>query len=146
MFIMYVRNVLSKQNDMASVARKEKRKKLTQSMRLYIAAKYKWRCAMCNNLLDAIFDLDHAIPLWDGGADTLANLQPLCRTRGCHNRKTDREHFERMARRQELMSGKSRYFDPDSIHFLDCFKFAPDQRKVLQKVIKNISGTDKLSK
>lgn len=34
-------------------------------------------------------EVDHLIPLRMGGADTAANLQPLCRT--CHGRKTSGE-------------------------------------------------------
>ena len=45
-----------------------------------IAAKQKWRCAICKQLLDETFELDHIKPLFKGGDPTdESNLQCLCK-------------------------------------------------------------------
>lgn len=43
------------------------------------------RCACCGRY-DKHFQVDHVRPIWQGGADTLENVQTLCRA--CHMRKT----------------------------------------------------------
>ena len=48
-----------------------------------VAAKQKWRCAICKKLLDETFELDHIKPLFKGGHPTQeSNLQALCKR--CH--------------------------------------------------------------
>ena len=48
-----------------------------------LAAKQKWRCAICKQLLDETFELDHRTPLFRGGHPTHeSNLQALCKR--CH--------------------------------------------------------------
>ena len=48
-----------------------------------VAAKQKWRCAICKQLLDETFELDHRTPLFRGGHPTHeSNLQALCKR--CH--------------------------------------------------------------
>lgn len=54
-----------------------------------IAAKQRWACAHCKNMLDASFEIDHIIPLSDGGTNDDENLVCLCRN--CHGIKTFRE-------------------------------------------------------
>lgn len=66
------------------------------------------RCACCGELVDITpgttrpFELDHIVPLWQGGEDTDDNRQCLCVTYdasgnklGCHVEKTAREAAER---------------------------------------------------
>lgn len=48
-------------------------------------------CAMCGRLVALHeFDLDHRVPLYQGGQDVDANCQVLCNVPdgGCHRRKT----------------------------------------------------------
>jgi len=61
---------------------------------LAAAARSKARslCAACGRL-DRRGQVDHVVPLADGGANTQANLQFLCRA--CHARKTARENAAR---------------------------------------------------
>jgi len=47
----------------------------------------------------SLWELDHIVPLIDGGGHGLDNLQTLCVP--CHERKTSREARERTARRKE---------------------------------------------
>lgn len=64
-----------------------------------VAARQKWTCACCTSLLSASFQLDHIVPLWDGGEDNFeTNAQALCGT--CHADKTQREQMERTSRRR----------------------------------------------
>lgn len=46
----------------------------------------------------SLWELDHRIPLIDGGSHELSNLQTLCTP--CHRRKTAREASERRSRRR----------------------------------------------
>ncbi len=48
-----------------------------------VAAKQKWRCGACRQLLDETFEIDHRTPLFRGGHPTQeGNLQALCKR--CH--------------------------------------------------------------
>ena len=60
-----------------------------------VAARQAWRCAGCESLLPAAFQIDHREPLWRGGPDHLDNLQALCPN--CHAAKTQREAIDRRA-------------------------------------------------
>jgi 5-methylcytosine-specific restriction endonuclease McrA len=60
--------------------------RLTELMRRIIARQQKWCCALCLNLLDASFDIDHIVALMNNGEDSLDNLQALCAN--CHRKKT----------------------------------------------------------
>ena len=68
-----------------------------QEARLRIWLRHGPRCAGCGELVDITpgttrpFELDHIVPLWQGGEDTDANRQCLCVTyeakgakAGCH--------------------------------------------------------------
>ena len=45
-----------------------------------VAARQGWRCAICKELLDETFEIDHIIPLFKGGdATNERNLQALCK-------------------------------------------------------------------
>lgn len=70
-----------------------KRRRLTQSARNAIAASQCFKCAnptrtcpLRGENLTLIFDVDHVVPLCEGGSDTLDNMQALCPT--CHAVKT----------------------------------------------------------
>jgi hypothetical protein len=51
-----------------------------------IASNQQWKCNICNNILDASYEIDHIIPLYKGGTNDIYNLQALCRN--CHGKKT----------------------------------------------------------
>jgi hypothetical protein len=58
-----------------------------------VGARQNWRCAACDCLLPSSFQLDHIIPLWNGGANDLSNANCLCSC--CHATKTQLESIER---------------------------------------------------
>ena len=57
-----------------------KRPYISPLVKKRVAAKQKWRCAICKQLLDETFELDHIRPLFKGGHPTdESNLQALCK-------------------------------------------------------------------
>lgn len=67
------------------------KRKVTALHKRYVGAQQKWRCQHCDTLLDEAYEVDHIIPLHQGGSNQLSNLQALCR--GCHGKKTIREQL-----------------------------------------------------
>jgi 5-methylcytosine-specific restriction endonuclease McrA len=57
------------------------------SIRKAVLLRDVYRCASCRRIVDGPdAQVDHMLPLSEGGTDDLANLQTLCI--GCHSRKT----------------------------------------------------------
>ena len=54
-----------------------KRKRVTPFISKKIAARQKFRCAMCKELLLEYWEIDHIISLQRGGSNDLSNLQAL---------------------------------------------------------------------
>ena len=61
-----------------------------------VGARQHWKCAVCGEYLSAAFHVDHVVPLWQGGEDSLDNAQALC-VRD-HAEKTQLEEVERLRR------------------------------------------------
>lgn len=76
------------------------KRSLTEAQKRRVAASYGWRCAVCNETVAAVYAIDHVIPLWDGGEDTVEACQLLCVA--CHAHKTQREAIERAQRKRRL--------------------------------------------
>lgn len=68
------------------------RKRLGERIRKVVAASQKWRCHDCDELLTATFEVDHVIPVSQGGSNDLSNLNALCRN--CHGERTSRQGIE----------------------------------------------------
>jgi len=45
-----------------------------------IGARQRWRCAVCKRTLGPDFHIDHILPLFKGGDNSMENLQALCPT------------------------------------------------------------------
>lgn len=58
----------------------------------------KGRCAHCGKSCRRAWELDHIVPLIDGGGCDLSNMQTLCRP--CHRKKTGKEATQRAQLRQ----------------------------------------------
>jgi 5-methylcytosine-specific restriction endonuclease McrA len=71
---------------------------VTGFTRLEIAAQQNWTCSSCLELLPAAFEIDHTVPLCNGGDDSVANATAMCAN--CHATKTRREHDARLATAQ----------------------------------------------
>ena len=72
----------------------KKRKALHPKIRMRVLALE----PLCRSCGAAAHEIDHIIPVADGGGDNMANLQPLCRE--CHFKKTSSEN--RVRHRPEL--------------------------------------------
>ena len=66
---------------------------LTEPEKKIVAARQKWRCSTCKGVLPATYQIDHTVPLVDGGADDISNCTALCPN--CHALKTMNEGIER---------------------------------------------------
>jgi len=69
------------------------RKRLTPAQRIILAASQQYRCAMCDALLPSAWEVDHRVPLYDGGSNDWSNLHVICPV--CHALKTQREAIQR---------------------------------------------------
>ena len=81
---------------------------LSESHKKIVAANHDWKCNACRCVLPPSFQIDHIVPLWKGGDDTVENSQSLCGT--CHANKTQLESIERarMEREKRVALAKQR--------------------------------------
>lgn len=80
-----------------------------------IAHRQEWKCNQCGSHLPPEFDIDHVRALCDGGANSMDNLQALCKA--CHGTKTHMDMIRLEDRRREERTGRSKYFEPYSIYY-----------------------------
>lgn len=66
---------------------------LTESEKKIVAARQEWRCSSCACILPAAYQVDHTVPLCDGGADAISNCTAMCPN--CHAAKTQEEAIQR---------------------------------------------------
>ena len=69
----------------------QKRKRVTPHQAKVCAANFHWKCAMCGEILGPDFQVDHIIPLHQGGGHSIDNFQPLHPR--CHAKKNSREQM-----------------------------------------------------
>lgn len=72
--------------NIVDVAEIRQHRKVSESLKKYVASNQKWKCKLCGNLLEATYEVDHIKPLYKGGTNDFNNLQALCRN--CHGNKT----------------------------------------------------------
>ena len=56
-----------------------KRPYLSPFTKRQVAARQKWRCAICKQILDETYEIDHIKPLFQGGSNETSNLHALCK-------------------------------------------------------------------
>jgi len=66
-----------------------RRRHLQESVKKRVAASQEWKCAQCDRVLPATFQVDHVYPHALGGSDHPDNLEALCVE--CHARKSQVE-------------------------------------------------------
>lgn len=76
------RHVATRAATGAAVTAAHKRKRVTPFISKKVAARQEFRCAMCGELLQEDWEIDHVRPLQHGGDNELSNLQALHRR--CH--------------------------------------------------------------
>lgn len=62
------------------------RRQVTNRTKKNVAARAKWRCEMCEIMINANYEIDHITPLYKAGDNSISNLQCLCPD--CHRTKT----------------------------------------------------------
>lgn len=62
------------------------KRNVSESKKKFVASNQQWKCASCNELLNATYEIDHITPLYKGGTNEVSNLKALCRN--CHGKKT----------------------------------------------------------
>jgi len=72
-----------------------------------------WRCAGCADMLEPTMEVDHIVPLEQGGRDCLENLQLLCVK--CHARKSRDERLVKIGLKRKIDTSPvvktSKYFE-----------------------------------
>lgn len=77
-------------------------RKWTSSEKRSVGARQGWKCAHCDAMLPATFEVDHVHALHLGGADCLeTNAEALCN--GCHSKKSLKERMDLERRRTECI-------------------------------------------
>ena len=71
------------------------RRTLSEPEKKLVAARQGWRCSACATLLPACYQIDHTVPLWQQGEDSIENATAMCPN--CHAAKTQLEAIERHA-------------------------------------------------
>lgn len=82
-----------------------------------VASRQEWKCKTCQNMLESTAQVDHVIPLRNGGTNDESNLQVLCVR--CHAIKTQEEavakaRYDPVARAMRCLVCKtyfSKYFE-----------------------------------
>lgn len=67
------------------------KRKVSESTKKIIAARQKWKCAICSQLLDETYEIDHIVPLYKGGSNDITNLMALDPI--CHRKKTNADRL-----------------------------------------------------
>lgn len=77
----------------------KRKRTFTEGQKKIVAARQEWRCSSCDNMLPPSFEIDHTIPLCDGGADDYEhNATAMCGN--CHSNKTQRERVARVEKQR----------------------------------------------
>lgn len=85
-FIIFIVSYKQQLNKPVSNNYKKNKRRVSESKKKYIAANQQWCCNICYQLLNATYEIDHILPLYLGGDNSINNLQALCRN--CHGVKT----------------------------------------------------------
>lgn len=78
---------------------KHKRSFDTETKKI-IAARQGWKCNTCECILPASYEIDHVVPLCEGGEDKESNAAALCPN--CHAEKSMRERIRMRQRARNL--------------------------------------------
>lgn len=62
------------------------RRKVSVRQKKEVAYRQRYKCVYCGMLLQPSYQIDHYIPLWQGGSNFTSNLVATCGN--CHNEKT----------------------------------------------------------
>jgi len=68
-------------------------RKVTEQTKKFVAAGQGWKCKKCGATLSATYEVDHIVPLEDGGGNEIQNLRAVCRN--CHGNITMMNNLNR---------------------------------------------------
>ena len=71
------------------LATQPRQRRVTERTKKRVASGQQWKCAACAEVLSSAFQVDHVVPLWQGGGNDEGNLRALCPN--CHALKTQDE-------------------------------------------------------
>ena len=71
----------------------KRKRSFRETHKKIVAAAQQWKCSSCKELLKSTYEVDHVVPLWEGGADSMENATALCCE--CHRTKTQLEAIRR---------------------------------------------------
>lgn len=83
---------------------------LSEPEKKVVAARQEWKCSECLLVLPAAYQVDHTVPLCDGGADDISNCTAMCAN--CHAAKTQLEGIER---RRSSIAVREQYADREDV-------------------------------
>ena len=107
------------------------RRRHLRHLSIPIAAKQKFKCAICINLFgEAGWEIDHILALCNGGADDVHNLQALCHT--CHANKSRQDMYE-LYRTRNTGVKISPYFDKYHPKYIRPLSYPGTIPKYIQK-------------
>ena len=100
------------------VKNRVKRKKISPVLKWRLASDQKFMCKLCDTMLGDDVEVDHIIPIFLGGNNTMSNLQVIHSR--CHSRKTYIETVSRNSNKEPFCDYCdlyfSKYFIRDHIH------------------------------
>ena len=84
--IFYLQQSFLDQDNKKEYIKRKSYRNVTPLKKKVVASKQKWKCKICQNILDYTYEVDHIVPIYNGGSNEIENLQALCRS--CHGKKT----------------------------------------------------------
>ena len=126
----YVRFCQQLKDQFETPVRKERTKEEKQA----IVKLFKNKCALCNEPLKSNgYEIDHKIPLFNGGSDEDNNLQPLCKS--CHKEKSIEEQASGFNKVDKAVSSYNRKVS--EIMKQSCKSFAFRETVIDNKLVKD---------
>lgn len=69
----------------------EGKRLVSETTKKMVASRQQWKCGLCQHVLDETYEIDHIIPLYQGGSNDLSNLMALDPI--CHRKKTNADRL-----------------------------------------------------
>ena len=86
-----IKEVLERQRKIINSGRNSNKRSIEKTKKKYVASQQNWKCAHCQNQLEAWYDVDHKVRLEYGDSNHISNLEALCKN--CHGKKTAMENM-----------------------------------------------------
>jgi len=67
-----------------NASKKTTKRSVSGLLKKKVGANQSWKCNRCSQILDETYEVNHIVPLEEGGSNSENNLEALCRT--CHGK------------------------------------------------------------